>query len=118
VRIWDPGIGQPVGDPLKRPLRPGDGSGGGSASAVGEVIISGGADTTVQIWDPGSGQPIGGRDVIVSGGADATMRFWDTSRTIVAIVDVLGPVQAVGVTADGAVCAAADRALCLFATHS
>ena len=61
---------------------------------------------------------IGNQDVIVSGGGDDTARIWNPSGTMMMIVDLLGPVLAVAVNRDGALCTSVDRALCTFDTGS
>ena len=56
VRLWDPGTGEPVGEPLTGH----DGEVGAVAfSPDGTLLASAGGDGTVRLWDPATGEPVG-----------------------------------------------------------
>lgn len=62
---------------------------------------------------------VGDHDAIVTGGYDGTVRIWDADHLVAGpILDTLVPIQAVGTTRDGTICAATAHALCAFAVRA
>jgi hypothetical protein len=61
---------------------------------------------------------IGEREISVSGSDDSTVRIWDLERKSTTIIDLLAPVNAVGISTAGALCVATGTAICLFTRPS
>ena len=100
VRLWDPGSGTPVGEPLTGhtgPTHPVFAVAFGALPDGGALLASGGLDGTVRLWDPGTGAPAcepitgyigpvsavafgtlpGGQALLASAGFGDAVRLWD-----------------------------------------
>ena len=97
VRLWDPGTGTPVGQPLTGHTGPVQSVAFGAGPGRRPLLASASSDGTVRLWDPGTGTPVGqpltghtgpvqsvafgagpgGRPLLASAGSDGTVRLWD-----------------------------------------
>ena len=100
VRLWDPGSGTPVGEPLTGHTgltHPVFAVAFGALPDGRALLASGGLDGTVRLWDPGTGAPAcepitgyigpvsavafgtlpGGRALLASAGFGDAVRLWD-----------------------------------------